>query len=741
MASFDANTLSEIKARIDLVDLISEYGIDLHRAGSSAKACCPFHKEKTPSFHVSSDKGFYKCFGCGEHGDIFTFVQKFEGISFSEAVKKLAERAGIHIEERYDPQAKLKNRLYQINQEVAAFYRRCLLQTKEAQAARDYLSARALDGSISEQFCIGYAPNRRDTLLEWAKRRSFSPDELVAAGLLAPPRTPTDTYYDRFHGRITFPICDIQGRIVAFSCRLIHPAKNTGKYINSPETDIFKKSQTLYALHIARTYIAKAVPRRALVCEGQIDVIRCHACGFNIAVASQGTAFTADHVTLLKRYADTADLVFDGDAAGTKAAIRTLGLFLSAGMPVRIVTLPSGEDPDSLLKTQGVEAFRHVLASAEDPAPYLVRRLREREAAPDAMDATMRIAKTAVTTILDCPEPVLCARFLQDIAHALQLPVETLREDLKTLQNDAAEAARRRDAFLARQPHLPITQRDSHKPTHNPVPPPAYEPNATEQDIFSDDNWMAADDIDVLSPDNAPLEVTQTGTPSPTITLSELEASHNLCAALCELLVHHFTDHDVMDCLIRHLPPVFVRHPFAAKLYDLAVTAALQKSDQLALSAEDQAFTLQLARQLTLPDRMTGDEESTPLRVAQDLVLRFWLDEYALAIKRLPANDPEALQLTLSRKRLKSLEWNKAEPFMDALNPSFLQSIPLHSKQLPRPLTPTIAPQSKHLTSSVDDPSQTHGSHAGDKPTKPIEPHWKTDAAGCATDDPYASFN
>lgn len=644
MAGIDANALAEIKARIDLADLISEYGVDLRRAGSSIKACCPFHKEKTPSFIINVDRGFYKCFGCGESGDAITFVQKMEGITFVEAVRKLAERAGVKIEERFDPQAKARARLYQINQELAAFYRRCLEQTAEAQEARDYLKGRDLWGEPAERFGIGYAPNIRGALLEWAKRHDFTPDELVAAGVLAAPRTPGDSYYDRFHGRLTFPICDPQGRVIAFSCRLLRESKHTGKYVNSPETEIFKKADTLYAFHLARPNIAKAVPRRAIVCEGQIDVIRCHVCGFPTAVASQGTAFTAEHVALLRRCADSADLVFDGDKAGVKAAIRTMGLFLAAGMPVRIVSLPPEDDPDSLLRKQGAEAFRACLDSAEDPAPFLVRRLRQQETAPDAMDAVMRIAKAAVATVLDCPEPVLTARFLQDAANALHLPVETLTQDLESLRADAAEAERRREAFRARQEAQPAV--------------------AIEQPPPFDDGWDDADEapLDVYPEDSAE--------PEPAPALADLEASRNLAGALCELLAHHFHEPDVMGCLIRHLPPAFVHNPFASKVYDLAVAASLNGARTLSPPDDDPAFKDYLARIFAAPDRIVAaGEDITPLTYAQDLVRAYWLREYERRAKMLDPDSIEAFTLTQSRKRLQSLSWQAAEPYLDALNP------------------------------------------------------------------------
>lgn len=672
MAGIDASVLAEIKARVDLLDLISEYGIDLRRQGASAKACCPFHQEKTPSFSANGEKGYYKCFGCGESGDVISFVQKMEGLPFIEAARKLAERAGVKIEERYDPQAKVRGRLYQINQELAAFYRRCLLQTREAQHARDYLESRDLSGEIAERFGIGYAPEGRNTLLEWGKRHGFTPDELVAAGVLAPPRTPGDRYYDRFHGRITFPICDVQGRVVAFSCRLLAERKHTGKYVNSPETEIFKKAHTLYALHLARANITRAVPRRAIVCEGQVDVIRCHACGFSTAVASQGTAFTPEHVEILRRYADGADLVFDGDKAGVKAALRTMGLFLAQGIPVRIVSLPPEDDPDSLLRTKGAEAFRACLDAAEDPAPYLVRSLRAQEPAPDAMDAVMRVARAAVTTVLDCPEPVLVAKFLQDAADALHLPVATLQSDLETLRADAAEADRRRAEWQARQT-------ESAAPTRRAEPAPIPEEGF---DLApAEEEW----EPELAAPDY-PEDV---GEPPPVTSAYDIEAAQNLAGALCELLAHHFHEPEVMGCLLQHLPPAFVHNPYASKLYDLAVAATLARQPTLQPPQDDPAFVDYLARIFAEPDRLqSAGDDLTALSYARELVRAYWVREYARRAAQLDPDSSEAFLLAQSRKRLQSLSWEAAAPFMDATKPFEVATV---APAAPAPTAPTAS--------------------------------------------------
>ena len=304
--SIPESTIEEIRSRTDLADLVASYGVQVRRAGARYTACCPFHHEKTPSFSIQPDKGFYHCFGCGESGDCFKFVQKQEGVSFVEAVKKLASACGVTIEEREDPQAGLRKRLYSLHAELAAFYRRCLLKTISASKAREYLSSRALPDDVCEKFQIGYAPASPESMLEWASRHSFKPEELEAAGVLLPPKFPGGRWYNRFADRLVFPIRDRSGRVVAFSCRTLETDKakmRGGKYVNSPETPIFRKSGVLYGFDVAAPCIVKAPRREAIVCEGQIDVIRCHACGFNTAVASQGTSFTVEHVQLHARAA------------------------------------------------------------------------------------------------------------------------------------------------------------------------------------------------------------------------------------------------------------------------------------------------------------------------------------------------------------------------------------------------------------------------------------------------------
>ena len=424
------STVEEIKARIDLADLIASYGIQVKTAGASKKACCPFHHEKTPSFNINESKGYYHCFGCGESGDAIKFVQKMDGLTFVEAVKKLAEQCGVKIEEKEDPTAGKRKRLLALMTELAQFYHRCLQKTKEAEPAREYLKSRDLGDEVQESFLIGYAPTGVSTMMKWAEKYKYTAEEKEEAGVIKPPRGPGDQGYHRFGGRLMFSIRDKQGRVVAFSGRQLVASKNSGKYVNSPETLIFKKSNVLFGFDKAAGNIAKSAHHEAIVCEGQIDTIRLHISGFPVAVASQGTAFTEEHVKMLKKVADQVTLVFDDDAAGHKATIRTAGLFLAAEMPVRVVSLPEGDDPDSYLRKHPAEDFQKLLDNAESIMSFQVRAEKSKEANPDSIDAMARITKAVLNTIAQSKNAVIKAGMIGEAAKLLGVPSAALNEEL-----------------------------------------------------------------------------------------------------------------------------------------------------------------------------------------------------------------------------------------------------------------------------------------------------------------------
>ena len=428
---FTEAVLDEIKSRVDLVELISSYGVEVKSAGATKKACCPFHREKTPSFVINESKGFYHCFGCGESGDAISFVEKMDGLSFADAVRKLAAQVGVKIEEaEEDPETGRRRRLYALLAELAQFYHRCLVKAKEGELAREYLESRALGPEIQEKYLVGYAPKGVSVMLKWAAKYGYTVDELDAAGVVKGPNRPGDQGYHRFGGRLMFPIRDRQGRVVGFSGRQLVPSKNSGKYVNSPETAVFKKSRVLYGFDKAASEITRAPNREAIVCEGQIDCIRLQTSGFPNSVAGQGTAFTEEHARMLAKYADQVALVYDDDGAGHKAAAKTAGLCLAAELPVRVVSLPDGDDPDSFLRSHPASDFEKLLEGAESVVSFLVRTGRAAERLPDSVDAVNRITKTVLHAIAQCPGAVLRASMVAEAAKLLKLPEAALREEL-----------------------------------------------------------------------------------------------------------------------------------------------------------------------------------------------------------------------------------------------------------------------------------------------------------------------
>jgi DNA primase len=423
-------TLEDIRFRNDIADVVGSY-FRLQRAGASFKAVCPFHKEKTPSFHVNPQRQIYHCFGCGAGGDVFRFVMQYENVDFLTAAKLLAQRAGIALElDETGPDGSNKAALYDLHAGIAAFYHRVLTGSAAAERAREYLKARDLDDKTVEAFLIGYAPDRWDTALRWAEKHNIAPALLEQAGLVVRSDNPQRRrdVYDRFRDRLMFPIRDEQSRVIAFSGRILDNDRKEAKYVNSPETPLFQKGRVLYALDKARRPIADA--REAIVCEGQIDVIRCHQAGFAHAVAGQGTAFTEDHVRALRRYTDSVVLVYDGDRAGQDAAVRTAGTLLAAGLAVRVVSLPADEDPDSFLRKRGADAFREAIAKARSAVAFQIAVLSAREDTRTEI-GLMRVTKAVLATIAQTPNEVQKTHLVEEAASLLRLPPRAVEKELR----------------------------------------------------------------------------------------------------------------------------------------------------------------------------------------------------------------------------------------------------------------------------------------------------------------------
>lgn len=587
--------LEEIRSRTSIVDVISSR-VPLKRAGSLFKACCPFHKEKTPSFTVNPARETFKCFGCGEGGDVFSFLMKHDGMSFVDAVKMLGDRCGVEVEFGDDDgRGAAAKRLMALHTEIAEFYKRCLQTMKAAGAARKYIKSRELPDEIVERFGIGYAPDLPGTLEGFAKTHNYTIDEMVAAGLGTPLETPRAdrNLHDRFRGRLMFPICDTQGRVVAFSGRILDKDAKAAKYVNSPETDIFRKSNVLYALDKAQRAIVSAPRREAIVCEGQIDVIRCHACGFDRAVASQGTAFTEEHAKLLKRYADSVVLVFDQDAAGQKAAVRTGAVLLAAGIPVRVAKMPEGEDPDSFLRRNPPEAFAKILEEAVGMVPFQVEYLRAQEPQPDSEGAAGRIAAGVLQTIASCRNEVHKARMLQEAAELMHLPESALLVELQGVE----EAMKRQAESIARR------EAARSRFEGDPVP-------YGGQMVYIDDDFAG------VRADGAGASAGG----------ALAEMPDRMDVSVCELLVHAFYENREVVQLMSELLPAWllvgdVCRRTVAGFYDALEKGEDSITELQEADAEVGEFIGALA---VAPDKTGLQENFRAMDLAHDLILSQW---------------------------------------------------------------------------------------------------------------------
>jgi DNA primase len=368
-------TREQIRAASDIVDVIGAY-LPLKKNGANFTALCPFHKEKSPSFNVNPHKQIFHCFGCHKGGDVFNFVMDYENIGFMDAVRRLAERAKIPLEFENTPGAResrhLKDQLLEIHDQLATRWQNCLANEAAGQLARDYLAKRGVSADAIKLFRIGAAPELWDDTVNWAKSKNYEAPVIEKAGLII-RKEETGNYYDRFRGRLMFPICDEQGRVIGFSGRILTGDEKTAKYVNSPETPIFNKSKVFFGLDKSRRAILDS--GYAIVCEGQLDLIACFTNGVQNIVAPQGTAFTEQHARIIKRYANEVVLCFDSDNAGQNAIVRSLDQLLAAELAVRVAVVPAPHDPDSFIKAHGGEAFRKLVEGAEGFFEYLLKRL------------------------------------------------------------------------------------------------------------------------------------------------------------------------------------------------------------------------------------------------------------------------------------------------------------------------------------------------------------------------------
>jgi DNA primase len=428
-------TVEQVAAASDIVAVISSY-FPLKRAGTEFRALCPFHQERTPSFFVNPSKQSYYCHGCGAGGAVFQFLMQYENIDFPEAVRRLASRAGIAIiveELSQEEEAKqsLRKRLLRLHFEASAWYHSNLLRTKAAAHARSYLQSRGVNIETAKRWQIGYAPKTWDSLVHWATTSGFTREELMASGLAKPREegNPRSRIYDRFRDRLMFPIHNDFGEVVAFSGRILDPNASGGKYVNSPETPLFSKGNLLFGLHQSKRFIANA--RQAIVLEGQLDLITTFEAGIQNVVAPQGTALTPRQAALLHRFADEVVLFFDADAAGQKAAERALEVLFAAGLQVKMGEMPPGEDPDSLIRKSGSDAFRARVESAEDFFDFQVNhKLSATESKTTA--GRVAFARKVSQFISVVPDLILRDTLISRLSVRLTIPRETLQQMVRS---------------------------------------------------------------------------------------------------------------------------------------------------------------------------------------------------------------------------------------------------------------------------------------------------------------------
>ncbi len=422
------NILEDILSRVDIVEVISGY-LPLKRAGRNFRACCPFHHEKTPSFMVSSERQIYHCFGCGESGNAFKFLMRYERMDFPEAVEALARKTGVVLPqaENHAPgDSGLVTQLFKINALAADFYVRNL-NTSQAGKAKDYLLKRGIKEETLLTLKIGFATDKWDSLINHLRSQSVSLGLLEKAGLVISKEG--GGYYDRFRNRIIFPIFDVKGRVLAFGARVIDDS--LPKYLNSPETSIYVKGRNLYGLHLAKEGIRES--DFVAVVEGYLDFILPYQEGLKPIVASLGTALTTEQARLLKRHTHNIVMVYDADSAGELATLRSLDIFIEEEMNVKVVSLPKGMDPDLFVRAQKIGAFKDKIAAAQNIFDYKLGVLKSRYDLKQ-IEELAKVSSLMLETIAKFKSAILRSEYLKKLAQELNLKEEALLEESKRLK-------------------------------------------------------------------------------------------------------------------------------------------------------------------------------------------------------------------------------------------------------------------------------------------------------------------
>lgn len=426
---------NQIKDNSDIVDIIGEY-VDLKKAGSSYKGLCPFHNEKTPSFTVDKKKQLFHCFGCGAGGDVVSFIMQKEGLSYPESLKYLGEKAGINIIYNENPVVnKRRNKLFEVNKEVMMYFYKNLLTNK---APQDYLLNRGLRSNIVNTFMLGYALNSWDDLLNFAKNKGIKEEDLLELGLVA--KSKKGNYYDKYRNRLIFPIIDTYGRVIGFGGRSIDKAMP--KYLNSPESDVFKKRFNLYGLNNFK----KQNRRDLILVEGYMDVIALNNNGIEIAVASLGTAFTIEQAKLAKRYADSIYICYDSDTAGIKATKRAIEIFREAEIGVNIIELEDGLDPDDYVKKYGRDAFEKKMDEALDEYNYLYTQILKGYSDANENEKFEKL-NLFINFLASIKQELTREIFINKVSSLFEIDKQTLKTAISKYNNKHRKAKYNREEF------------------------------------------------------------------------------------------------------------------------------------------------------------------------------------------------------------------------------------------------------------------------------------------------------
>ena len=456
--------VEQIKSKLSIVDVVGSY-IKLQKAGGSYKALCPFHNEKTPSFNVSPSRDAFYCFGCNKGGDIFTFVEELEGVQFIDALKILAERAGVELKSEHRESRSERDRLLELMEEATVFYEK---GSARAKVVTDYLKERGLTDQTIAKFRVGYVPNDWRLLYDHLKGKKYTDAEIERAGLIKQPgeegggKRP----YDRFRGRIMFPLFDANGKVIAFSGRAFNLPDDSAKYINSPETPLYDKSSYLYGYNFAKQAIRKQ--NFVIFVEGQVDLIMAHQAGTENTVAVSGTALTANHLALIKRQTDNIVFAFDADPAGLSATTRAFALALQAGMGVRVASIPalpavaeakegSKMDPADFIKSKGGEAWAEVISGAKHIIDFYLATLSERGS--DARKFREEVEANVLPLVLAMRSKIEQAHFIVEIARRLGVPEKAVWDEVTRLKAIEKTVAGRPDADAPKFPGAKAVQK------------------------------------------------------------------------------------------------------------------------------------------------------------------------------------------------------------------------------------------------------------------------------------------